>query len=352
MSNDQTSHDPARRAFFETASGVGAALALGGVASGSALAAASKGISGTSPSGTSPSGTSKYGKGPGLEGPYLDLRTGKGNQLAYARIQGDLDWGKQKYFWFKGYTYAVQPGKKIVDLCGASGFGAIRFEPLPDGGIRRMCREVIVYTDLKSGAVLDDWKNPLTGETVRAVHVDNDPFNYLIEDHFPTPPSFGGLNKDAPPPKIPFILPWYQHGDMLEMEIHIHLAYPSALQPDKWPRESAGPIAQVSEFFAHHVKAEDMQNRKLTTVDYTGTWNRITPWLPWMLMGQAPGQCQYACFMGTTKDLEQVLDRPVLDYCHKNYEKYFEAPKVWSDDRSLSSLEHYATRAKPAPVKP
>ena len=36
-------------------------------------------------------GTSKYGKGPALEGPYLDLRTGKGNQLAYARIQGDLD---------------------------------------------------------------------------------------------------------------------------------------------------------------------------------------------------------------------------------------------------------------------
>lgn len=342
MSTEPASHDPTRRAFFETASGLGAALALGGVAAAPTLAATSKGLA----------GKSKYGKGPALEGPYLDLRTGKGNQLAYARLQGDLDWGKQKYFWFKGYTYAVQPGKKIVDLCGASGFGAIRFEPLPDGGIRRMCREVIVYTDLKSGEVLEDWKNPLTGETVRAVHVDNDPFNYLIEDHFPTPPSFGGLNKDTPPPKIPFVLPWYQHGDMLEMEIHIHLAYPSALQPDKWPRESAGPIAQVSEFFAHHVKAEDMQNPKLTTLDYTGTWNRITPWLPWMLMGQAPGQCQYACFMGTTKDLEQVLERPVLDYCHKNFEKYFEAPKVWSDDRSLSSLEHYATRAKPAPVKP
>ena len=64
------------------------------------------------------------------------------------------------------------------------------------------------------------------------------------------------------------------------MEIHIHLAYPSALQPDKWPRESAGPIAQVSEYFAHHVKAADMQNEKLTTLDYRGTWNRITPWCP------------------------------------------------------------------------
>jgi hypothetical protein len=341
MSHDPASHDPQRRAFFENAGALGAALALGGATSASAIGATTRGLS----------GGSKYGQGAGLEGPYLDLRTGRGNQLAYARIQGDLDYGKQKYFWFKGYAYAVQPGKKIVDLIGTSGFGAIRLEGMPDGSIRRMCREVIVYTDLKSGEVLDDWKNPLTGETVKAVHVTNDPFNYMIEDHFPAPPSFGGLNKEAPP-KIPFVLPWYQHGDMAEMEIHIHLAYPSALQPDKWPRESAGPIAQVSEFFAHHIKVEDLQNPKLTTLDYTGTWNRITPWLPWMLMGQAPGQCQYACFMGTTKDLDQVLARPVLDYIEKNHKFYLEAPKVWSSDRNLSSLEHYAKDQKPAPAKP
>jgi hypothetical protein len=123
------------------------------------------------------------------------------------------------------------------------------------------------------------------------------------------------------------------------------------LQPDKWPRESSGPIAQVSEFFAHHVKVEDLQNEKITSLDYTGTWNRITPWLPWMLMGQRPGLCQYACFMGTTPNLEEILSRNVLDYCEKNYKKYFDAPTVWSTDRSLSSLEHYAKDQKPAPVK-
>ncbi|MBL8225730.1 MAG: DUF1838 family protein [Chromatiales bacterium] len=294
---------------------------------------------------------SSGGTGPAIKGPYLDLTTGKGNQLAYARIQGDLDWGKQKYFWFKGYVSAVQPGKKIVDLCGALGFGAIRLNGLPDGNIQRMCREIILYTDLRSGEVIDEWQNPLTSERVKVVHVDNDPFNYMIEPFFPAPPSFGGLNKEAPPPRIPFVLPWYQHGDWLEMETHIHLAYPSALQPDKWPRESAGPIAQVSEYFAHHVKAEDMQNEKLTTVDYRGTWNRITPWLPWMLMGQAPGHVQYNCFMGTTTDLSQIFSRQVLDVVDKRYAKYYEAPKVYTAERSLSSLERYAEEQKPQPPK-
>ncbi len=291
------------------------------------------------------------GKGPAIEGPYLDLRTGRGNQIAFARIQGDLDFGRQKFFWFKGYVNAVQPGKRIVDLVGAQGFGAIRLNRRPDGVIERLCREIVLYTDLKSGEVLQEWRNALTDETVRVVHVDNDPFNYLIEEYFPLPPQFGGLNKETPP-RVPFVLPWYQHGDWLEMEIHIHLAYPSALQPDKWPRESAGPTAQVSEYFAHHIRAGDMQNPKLTTLDYRGTWNRVTPWLPWMLMGQAPGCCLYNCFMGTTANLDEIFPRPLLDYAEKNYAKYFTAPEKWTGEPSLSSLERYAQTQRPAPARP
>jgi hypothetical protein len=198
---------------------------------------------------------------------------------------------------------------------------------------------------------MEEWKNPYIDETVKVVHVDNDPYNYTIDQYFPPPPEFGGLAKNTePPPKIPFILPWMQNDDWLEMEIHIHLAYPNALQPDKWPRESAGEIAQVSEFFAHHVRAEDMQNEKLTTLPYRGTWNRITPWLPWMLMGQAEGNCQYACFMGTCDHPGDVLPRTVVDYAENNYAKYFDAPTKF-EDIGLSSLENYALQQKPAPVK-
>ena len=80
-------------------------------------------------------------------------------------------------------------------------------------------------------------------------------------------------------------------------------------------------------------------------------WNRITPWLPWMLMGQRPGMCQYPCFMGGTRDLESVLDRNVLDYAEKHYRKYFDAPAAWTGQPSISSLEYYAKLQTPAPVQ-
>ncbi len=92
-----------------------------------------------------------------------------------------------------------------------------------------------------------------------------------------------------------------------------------------------------------------MQNEKLTTVDYRGTWNRHTPWLPWMLMGQMPGHIQYNCFMGNCDDLEEVLHRQVLDYAEKNYKKYFTAPR--SIPPSAACRAWSTTQSRPSPSR-
>ena len=54
---------------------------------------------------------SSYGQsmGQSLSGPYIDLTTGPGNKVGYARLNGDLDESKQKYGWFKGFIMAIRP---------------------------------------------------------------------------------------------------------------------------------------------------------------------------------------------------------------------------------------------------
>ena len=284
-----------------------------------------------------------------LSGPYVDLRTPEGNVTGYARLQSDLDESQQRYGWFKGYVMGVRPGEAIRDLFGFAGFGVSRLQSHPDGGIVRVLREVGYYTDLRSGEVMEEWHNPYIDETVPVVPIANDPFNSIIRDHFPPPPQFGGLNEDDVRPALPFILPWQQRGELLVMERHIHLYYKSALDPEVWARESSGDMVRVSEFFAHHMKGADMQNPEITSLPAHGVWNRTTPWLPWMLMGQAPGHCQYACFMGKGEDLEQIHSRALLDYAEKHHAKYFTAPETYSPDTpSLSSLELYAQERTPA----
>lgn len=128
----------------------------------------------------------------------------------------------------------------------------------------------------------------------------------------------------------------------------MHLNYPNPLQPDKWPRESAGPTAQVSEMMRYFVSRKDLENPKLTAVPFTGTWHRITPWLPWMLMGQAPGHCMYTSTM-TAFDSTERLPTVLLDYAMKLCPAMLSAP---TEDYgpSHSSLEHYSRQQTPAPA--
>jgi hypothetical protein len=53
-------------------------------------------------------------------------------------------------------------------------------------------REIGLYTDLKSGEILEEWRNPYLDETVKVVPIANDPFNHTITNFYPSPPSMAG----------------------------------------------------------------------------------------------------------------------------------------------------------------
>jgi hypothetical protein len=181
------------------------------------------------------------------------------------------------------------------------------------------------------------------------VHVTNDSFNPLIADMRGS--TYGGLRKvEEKPERKPFLLPWkMSNANTVTLATDLHMYYRSALQPDKWPRESPGEMVRVSEMFRYVIRKEDLENPDLTSVEYTGSWARITPWLPWMLMGQAPGHICYMSTMGGYDSLD-MLSATVRAYAEKHHPKYFDAPTKW-EEPSLSSLENYARTEKPAPVK-
>ncbi|MFT6412196.1 MAG: hypothetical protein ACJASI_000302 [Glaciecola sp.] len=272
------------------------------------------------------------------------------NRDAFARIMGDLDFGKQKFGWYKGTVKGVRPGKKIDDLFGFEGFSFARLQDNGDGTYNKLLREVGYYTDLKTGEVMDEYYNPYLDEVVKVVHIANDPFNHVVTAFRPQPPSYGGLNDKDRPPKVPLILPWTEVGNnKVLMQSSINLFYPSALQPEKWPRESAGKMNQVSEMFNYVLDKEDLADPAITGLEFSGSWTRITPWLPWMLMGQADGHISYNCMMGCYNNTDMMSPK-IRAYAEKHHPTYFNAPTKW-EDPSWSSLEHYAVEQTPAPVK-
>ena len=278
----------------------------------------------------------------------LDFKDNVWNRDAMARIHGNLDFTKEKIGWYAGKAIGVMPGRKNIELCGFEGFSVTRLLPLEDGSYRKLLREVGFYKDLKTGEILETFDNPYTGETVKVVPIANDPFNFTISEYYPTPPSYGGLNKAAPP-KIPLILDWKMRGDLVLLTSDIHLFYPSSLQPDEWPRESPGPMTQVSEMFRYYIDPEQLGDPDNTSVTFHGSWSRSTPWFPWMLMDQAPGQCLYVCDQGAG-DTFDIIPYQILEAARAIDPKFLSAP---TEDYgpSLSSLENYKLTEKPAPLK-
>lgn len=273
------------------------------------------------------------------------------NRETSAKLQAHTDPNKFVYGSGSGVVCGVRDNERVKELLGFDIFSTMRCVRQPDGSYQRLCREVVFYRDLKTKKLLDEWDNPYTGERVRVVDVANDPFNYVISEFFPDPPSYGGLNKEKPP-KRPYLLNWsMMSDDVVSLDADIHLFYPSALQPDKWPRESPGKMSRVSELFRYFIRREDIENPKLTHLPHHGVWSRITPWLPWMMMDQAPGHVTYLGTMGTRETLESYPRQDVIQRVKERYPQYLTAPTVWVDP-SLSSLERYAREQKPAPVKP
>ena len=101
-----------------------------------------------------------------LRGPTFDLTTGRGNVDAYLKLTSNLDMKSTHYGWIDGYVMGVAPNGAVKDICGFRGIGCNRLLPYegPGYGFRRVLREIVFYTDLKTGEILEEMENPFTGE--------------------------------------------------------------------------------------------------------------------------------------------------------------------------------------------
>ena len=100
--------------------------------------------------------------------------------------------------------------------------------------------------------------------------------------------------------------------------------------------------------FLYQLDWDEMQNPNNTAVKTAGTWTRITPWLPWMLMGPSEGHCTYSCLMGSGENLDGA-DPVAIAYAERHFPDFFEAPETWYGP-SLSSLEWYSRQQTAAPL--
>jgi len=273
----------------------------------------------------------------------VDFENPEENLKAFIKTTGSLDPSAETAGWFGGTLYANIGVEKMMPLVGVEGLGMMRVEPQGNNVYRIFNREFAVYKDIKTGEYLDNWTNPYTNESVEVWPIQNK--TVLAEVSPIHKQDFDGTIVE-----FPFKPPWVIQDDTAFSLFELHAAFPNPLTPDKWPRESAGPINKTSEMFHRTTSLSQLADPDTPHANYVGTWMRIGPWLPWMLMGQKEGHIVYRSFMNRIGPVEKT-PKQLLDYMENKFPEFLSAPpqEDWGKPND-SSFSVYMENNSPKPL--
>ncbi len=291
------------------------------------------------------------------EAAFVDIKEPRFDSAAemlnlYVKMSGDTS-GKNYGGWYSGHAFAVRPGEMITPLFGFTGFGLGSDRPQADGSFHHLWKEVGYYTDLKTGEVLETWRNPLNGADCDVMPIHNRSVNLTLAQSLPDP---AGLEKvgvklmngnfaKADDEARPYGVPYAVIGDQISVFSDSVGQIPNKLDPAVWKRESTGGKISVGEFFMLTGSLRQALDPAVTRVDATGAWTRVGPYLPWMLMGSSDGHLLYR---SATRKISgpEALPKDLVAYTHGRYPAFLEFPDDWTTPIE-SSWEVFMRENKP-----
>ncbi len=193
----------------------------------------------------------------------------------YVRVVADLA-GADTYKWFSGQLHAALADGAIVPLVGFDAVIRRKAGAFDQAGVVIVFSEATVFHDLENGRVIDEFTNPVNGRRTRPLHYPEGP-NPLPA----TPAMFaaGGSFSE-----------WLVSGGTARFTRETRVDSPHPLDPAVWKLESSGPRFRALTLRSYSVATRDLANAALTSMPAEYSLTVLSGWLPWLLLGQTPGQ--------------------------------------------------------------
>jgi len=250
-------------------------------------------------------------------------------QLEMALGCASTDTQAPQYYWWTGQVYGRRAGEPDRHLFNVQGVNprACRFvdDPARGGrGYQSAARELMLYLDPETDAVLETWTNPWTDEEVRVIQMQNDPAS-MAQPRFPL---------DAQGIPVAPRMRWESAGSSYIAGRTSNFFRDSPLGGDY--QDYVGGKYQVMEISAFTVAAADVaawQGSGL--LPYTAVWTRISDWLPWMRMRGREGHTVLVSRGRSTMDFSS-LPEPLRSEIMHRYPMMRETP-AFDDPRPFQT---------------
>lgn len=240
----------------------------------------------------------------------------------FMKVRGDASGAESVYHW-TGKVYSFIPGEKRMELFGFEGYNLSR-TVVKDGGFELLTREAAFFTDHRTGEILKEWRNPFTGTTIPVVHIWNDPVNQ-------------DLTFEAEYlPYIHQMLPSADLGGTLVFYMDIFPFYPSPLTRKEHGEFAQSDTYQAAEFFQFYVNKQDIDKPDTKNIHADISWSRLSPWMPFMRMGDRPGNLVFVCRGTKLEGGFDKLPKHIQDYVMANKPEFASAPTEWTEPNETS----------------
>jgi hypothetical protein len=245
----------------------------------------------------------------------LDLNKPEDNLTAFAKMRCSTKEGEETYFYATGTIYSFIPGERDKAILDFEMYNVAKLLKI-EGGYQMLTREVGFYKDLETGKILEKWYNPWRKDTIDVVQVWNDPVN----QKFILKGKYGDWG-----------VPFTENAGRVAMYSDIFLTYPSPLSVADFPENSASDTYEAAELFQFFFNKADVNNPNMANVPCDMSWTRMAPYLPWMRMGQRPGNLVYQCrgYKLSGADAWLQIPQQMREYILKNKPEFQHAPDVF-----------------------
>ena len=226
-------------------------------------------------------------------------------------------------FWLYGGVLLLRPeGEVARPVVGVGGLSTTRAIPRGDGVYDWDLDEVGYYRDLQTGAVLDTWVNPLTGQTVK-------PANYRSPEKLQYRRD-GVFTRDQSPPGTEFqgcITTLAAVGGIIAMTEDLYVSVPARPAADGKPARPAQTMASLGTFTCI---ASELERGHRGWVDAQLSYTTMNTFARWLGMAGMPGM-QNMRLSGRKLPVSAVdqIPRWLRERINKDHPTYLDVAANW-----------------------
>ncbi len=213
----------------------------------------------------------------------VDFSSKQGRMSAWLKALGRLDDGPV-YWWFTGITHGLTPHEGLVPLFRHENYSFGPYRKVSRHRHESVMQDITFYRDMKSGELIRSFVMPYTNEERPIVEVVTNDINnfYDVEGD-------SGFVADGQDMAQPFEIDVMEVANTVWMTRTMDWAFPNPLDPDTHKQAYSGPMIRLQMESTLHVDRDKLSDATATSVDARISYEAVTPWFPWMHMGDRPG---------------------------------------------------------------